>query len=287
MSETCLVEALCWEATRVTYRCSILLTPTFDIVTMSSRVSQQRAPGMHDDLLSQYDDGHVMDDSEQERVVEQIQQENHKANYIYRIGMLVIYGLIFFMYATPIPTYLTGNHPKSHMTLYFHGQSKIGTEEDLTYLPAFPIYMTVTSIIVAIMYLAAYECAMRAGFVKLKGMPFPYQPHPYGTAPKWIVPVLQDLRLQQTKKERADNNETQRVELIKVLPPQIVYIGFLWVCTWPIPLITFGAGAFDDAAWWSFGFIALSIHLIVEWWIYKAERDTIGLNGMKYNYKSA
>ena len=66
-----------------------------------------------------------------------------------------------------------------------------------------------------------------------------------------------------------------------------MYIGFLWVCSWPVPLITFGVGAFDDAAWWAFSFVALSIHLLVEWWIYKAELDTFGLSGLKYNYKGA
>ena len=257
-------------------------------MSSSQPLDRKHQPGAHDELLSQYDDLHAMDDAEQEQVIEQIRHDNHKANYIYRVGILVIYGLIFFLYATPIPTYLMGNHPKSHMTLYFHGQGKIGTDEDLTYLPAFPIYLAVTSTLAFFMYLAAYECAMRAGFVKLKPVAYPNQPHPYGSAPQWIVPVLRDLRLQPSSNVRADpTKQSQKVELIKVLPPQIVYLGFLWVCTWPVPLITFGAGAFDDAAWWSFPFLALSIHLLVEWWMYKAERDTLGLNGLKYNYKGA
>ena len=72
-----------------------------------------------------------------------------------------------------------------------------------------------------------------------------------------------------------------------MFPPRIVYVGFLWVCTWPAPLLTFGIGAFDDAAWWAIPSAVMTIHVLIEWWIYKAERDTIGLSGMKYAYKGA
>ena len=221
-------------------------------------------------------------------MIEQLRHDNDKANYIYRIAMLVIYGLVLFLYLTPLPTYLSGNHPKSHMTLYLNHHSIIGTEEDLTYLPAFPIYLVVTSFLVYVMYLAAYECATRANLIKLKGLPYPAQPHPFGSAPNWIVPVLRDIRVQPSSSVRADpTKQSTSIERAKTLPPQLVYIGFLWVCSWPVPLITFGVGAFDDAAWWAFSFVALSIHLVVEWWIYKAELDTFGLSGLKHNYKGA
>ena len=62
-------------------------------------------------------------------MIEQLRHDNDKANYIYRIAMLVIYGLVLFLYLTPLPTYLSGNHPKSHMTLYLNHHSIIGTEE--------------------------------------------------------------------------------------------------------------------------------------------------------------
>lgn len=225
---------------------------------------------------------------EQENVIQQIRHDNDKANFVYRAGMLVVYTLVVFLYLTPIPSYLLGNHSKSHVTLYLQHHSIIGTEDDLTYLPAFPIYMFIFGFLTYIMFLAGRECASRAGLVKMKGVAFPAQPHPFGTAPGWLVPVLRDLRLQPTKNVKADpTQQSEGQHLAKVLPPQIVYLGFLWVCTWPAPLLTFGAGAFLDAAWWTFPFGALSIHLLIEWWIHKAERETIGLSNLKYNYKGA
>lgn len=216
-----------------------------------------------------------------------MKRTNDHANFVYRAGILVVYALVTFLYVTPIPAYLMGSHPKSHISLYFHHHSVIGTEDDLTYLPAFPIYASVLLFFAYLMYLAGYECATRAGLIQIKGVPFPQQPHPFGTAPYWLVPVLRDLKLQQGGNVRQDPTKKENRELAKVLPPHIIYVGFLWVCTWPVPLITFGAGAFDDAAWWSFPFGALLVHLLVEWWIYKAERDTLGLNNLKYNYKGA
>jgi len=226
--------------------------------------------------------------AEQEQVIDKLRADNDKANYLYRAALLVVYALVGFLYLTPIPTYLTGSHPKSHITLFLHHQSMIGTEDDLTYLPALPIYIAVLLYLGYIMYLATYELATRAGILQPKGVAYPAQPHPFGTAPRWIVPVLRDIRLQPSGSARADpDKQSTKTELTKVLPPPIVYLGFLWVCTWPVPLVTFGAGAFDDAAWWSFPFGALSLHLLVEWWIYKAERDMVGLAGLKYNYKGA
>lgn len=225
--------------------------------------------------------------SEQEDVIRKLRTDNDKSNYVYRVALLVVYALLGFLYLTPIPTYLTGNHPKSHITLFLHPEL-IGTENDLTYLPAFPIYLAILLYLGFILYLASYELATRAGIIQMKGVAYPAQPHPFGTAPSWIVPVLRDIRLQPTSTARADpSKQDGKPQLSQILPPHIVYLGFLWVCTWPVPLITFGAGAFDDAAWWSFPFGVLLLHLIIEWWMYKAEREMLGLSGLKYNYKGA
>lgn len=174
------------------------------------------------------------------------------------------------------------------MTLFLVNHQTVGTVDDLTYLPAFPIYLGVGSILMFLVYLAAYELADLLRLVKPQEFSFPRQPHPFGTAPWWAVPVLRDLRLQPSKNVKLEQGKTpERTELAKVLPPRFTYIGFLWVCTWPIPLMTFGLGAFDDALWWAFPFFATSIHLLVEWWIYKADREALSLVGLKYNYKGA
>lgn len=182
-----------------------------------------------------------------------------------------------------------GKHPKSHMTIFLHHHHTVGTEDDLTYLPVFPIYASIASLLIYLMFLASYELADRLSLVAPQEFVFPRQPHPFGTAPWWIVPVLRDIRLAPSRSERkqAADKAPQKAELAKVLPPRIVYIGFVWVCSWPIPLMTFGLGAFDDALWWSFPCAAFTIHVLIEWWIYKADRNTVGLQGLKYNYKTA
>jgi len=102
------------------------------------------------------------------------------------------------------------------------------------------------------------------------------------------VPGLRDLRLQSSKTTAADpSKQSQNVEITRVLPPRVVYVGFLWVCTWPAPLLSFGAGAFDDALWWLFPFLALTVHVLIEYWMYKADTETLGLNNLKYNHKGA
>ncbi|KAI3627473.1 hypothetical protein CBS14141_001474 [Malassezia furfur] len=238
---------------------------------------QRRAAGANEQVLSQYDD-HVMDEQEQEQVIDTIRQDNEKANYWYRMS-----------YLSPVPAYILGKHPKSHMTLLFVHHQAVGTVDDLTYLPAFPIYVVVASLLVYLMFLASYEIADRLHLVKPQEFTFPRQPHPFGTAPWWIVPVLRDLRLQPSKNAKvAEKSEApEKVELAKVLPPRLTYMGFLWVCTWPIPLMTFGLGAFDDALWWAFPFMATTIHLLIEYWIYKADREALSLSGLRYNYKGA
>lgn len=189
---------------------------------------------------------------------------------------------------TPVPAYALGKHPKSHMTLFFLHHQAVGTAADLTYLPAFPIYVAVSSILLYVIWLAAYEVADQLHLVKPQEFEFPRQPHPFGSAPWWIAPVLRDLRLQPSKNTHSESGGApEKVELTKVLPPRLTYVGFLWVCTWPIPLMTFGLGAYDEALWWAFPFMAVSIHVLIEYWIYKADRDTLSLSGLKYNYKGA
>lgn len=221
-------------------------------------------------------------------MVEELQRKNERNHFIYRCAMLVIYLLIVILYISPVPAYLKGEHPKSHLTFFLHKQDVVGTVDDLTYLPAFPIYAFVASIEIAIIAYASYELAEIMNLVRSKGFSFPAQPHPFGTAPNWVVPVLRDLRLQSSKTTAADpSKQSQNVEITRVLPPRVVYVGFLWVCTWPAPLLSFGAGAFDDALWWLFPFLALTVHVLIEYWMYKADTETLGLNNLKYNHKGA
>ena len=217
-------------------------------------------------------------------MIDDLQRRNEKAHYIYRALLLFVYALIVVLYLRPVPTYLRGQHPKSHMTMFIH-PSKVGGVADLTYLPAFPIYLAVTSWCFLLIYGAAYELMDLMRLVRPKSFTFPAQPHPFGTAPFFLVPVLRDIRLQHGGGVRTDQPVGPAVS--SVFPPRIVYVGFLWVCTWPAPLLTFGIGAFDDAAWWAIPSAVMTIHVLIEWWIYKAERDTIGLSGMKYAYKGA
>ena len=226
--------------------------------------------------------------AEQDRVIGEIQRSNDKAHVVYRACLLVVYALVAILYLTPVPDYVTGKHPKSHLTLFLHTHNVIGTTDDLTYLPAFPIYVVTALACFAIMWLAACEVADVLRLVQRKPMAFPSQPHPYGTAPNFLVPVLRDLRLQRGSGLKIRQaSEPTKVPITSVLPPRLAYLCFLWVCTWPIPLITFGVGAFDDAAWWMMPFAAVSLHLLIEYWIFKAESETIGLTGMKYAYKGA
>ncbi|PKI83128.1 hypothetical protein MVES_002881 [Malassezia vespertilionis] len=238
---------------------------------MASTSNTARPVGQHEKILSQYDDD-VLDESEQESIIASIRRANDKSNYMYRVALVVIYILVFVLYLTPIPAYALGQHPKSHMSLFLHPTTTIGTHDDLTYLPVFPIYITTMLALSYLMGLAVYELFDVLRWIKPQEFAYPAQPHPFGTAPNWIVPVLRDVRIGPSNKvgDRADK-PVENADIVTVLPPRIVYIGFLWICFWPIPLMTFGLGAFEDALWWAFPFFASTIHLVIEWWIYKAD----------------
>ncbi|WFD29707.1 hypothetical protein MSPP1_000718 [Malassezia sp. CBS 17886] len=234
------------------------------------------------------DDLQVLDETEQDIVIDDIRRSNEKSNYVYRAALLVVYALVVVLFLIPVPAYLRGKHPRSHLALFIHHHQTVGTEDDLTYLPAFPVYAFAVSMLMLIIYGAARELLDAMRLLSPRAVPYPAQPHPYGTAPSWLAPVLSDIRLQPSRmSHRNPDQPPQKVSLSIVIPPRLVYVGFLWVCSWPIPLLTFGMGAFSDAAWFAFPFFALTVHLLIEWWIYRADRDATGLAGMKYNYKGA
>ena len=218
-------------------------------------------------------------------MIAELQRRNEKAHFVYRAMLLVLYGIVFVVYASPIPAYLAGTHSRMHHTLFMHGFDVVGTDNDLTYIPAFPIYCALFLVYSLLIYMAVRETLFAMGYIKPKPRPFPYQPHQFGTAPDFFVPFLRDLRINQSTRGRTDVPPAQ--PLSATVAPRVLYIGLLWVATWPVPLLTFGAGAFEDSLWWSFMFIATTIHVIVEYTIQNAERETLGLNGLKYSFKSA
>ena len=169
--------------------------------------------------------------------------------------------------------------------MFIHHNDTVGTESDLTFIPAFPIYSMFLLFQGALIYLAMRELLFAIGAIKPKPRPFPAQPHQFGTAPDFLVPLLRDLRINQSSRKRAD--VPPAAPLSTLMTPRVLYIGFLWFCTWPLPLLTFGVGSFDDSIWWAMLFLVASVHLITERTIAHAERETIGLNGLKYSFKSA
>lgn len=214
-----------------------------------------------------------------------MQKRNDKVHYVYRVLLLVLYAGITVLYLSPFPYYLTGSHSRKYHTLFIQHSDTVGTESDLTYIPAFPIYTIFFLFQIGIIYLAVRELLFAIGVIKPKPRPFPAQPHQFGTAPDFLVPLLRDLRINQSSRKRAD--APPAAPLSTFMAPRVLYIGFLWLCTWPLPLLTFGVGSFDDSIWWSVLFLVASVHLITERTIAHADRETVGLNGLKYSFKSA
>ncbi|EPQ26214.1 uncharacterized protein PFL1_06149 [Pseudozyma flocculosa PF-1] len=275
---------------------------------MSSQ-PHRRPQGQHDDLLSQYDDLDTpLDTQDQERLIAQLKQQNDGSNYGLRALLAVLIALLEFLYLTPLPSYIRGDHPENHLTLYHHPVHVEGTIDHLTYLPALPIYLFFFLVHGSLLYMAAIELLSTMGHANLlaryrlplarstaNAVPFPYQPHPFGTAPAWLVPTLRDIKWStspQTKlNQRADDQPAATAVAKSVASslsdPKLLYLWFLFIASWPMPMLIFGAGNFANAAWWSLSSAVLGIYLAAETWIAKTNRDILGLDALKYNHKSA
>lgn len=258
---------------------------------------QQRSQGKgkaveEDDALSKLGanaSAEPLDDQEQEAVIRSLREANDKSNYIFRALMLVMLGLVGILYLTPIPDYVTGNHPETHLTMFFQATHLgPGTHEDLWKFPALPAYIAFLLIQGTLLYGAAKETAYKMGLITIKGTAFPQQPHMFGTAPSFLVPILSDIRWHPSHMGvRADSPEYRAPPVTATMSPRLLYLCFLTFVSFPLPLLTFGAGSFVNSGWWAITTVALIILCLCERMMDKSERETVGLNGMKYSYKGA
>lgn len=268
---------------------------------MSSSSKLQSRKGMHSEVLDKYDDlNEPMPTEEQEKLLRELKTQNDASNYFYRAALLFMVSLVFIVYLTPIPSYIDGTHPENHLTLFHHGVHVIGTEEHLTYLPAFPIYMFFFAWQGYLLYLAAVELVSLMGhekfLAKLSGRNVAvYRSHPFGTAPSYLISLLSDLRWstgnQIKLNERADQvektNSDSKAVYDSLSNPRLLYLWFLFVSGCPLPLLIFGAGNFSNAGWFSFTPAVIGTMLVMETWIRRSENQLLGLDGMKYDHKSA
>jgi len=51
--------------------------------------------------------------------------------------------------------------------------------------------------------------------------------------------------------------------------------------------MTFGAGSFVNSGWWAISTAVLIVLVSCEVMIYKFEKESMGLNGLRYGYKGA
>lgn len=261
---------------------------------MSSSNLQQRSQGKQkaiDDPLAKLDEdgtAEPLDEQEQEQVIQSIRESNEKSNYIFRALMLIMMGLVGILYLTPIPDYITGDHPESHLTMLFHpSHIHEASHDDLIRLPAFPIYLALLFLQGGLLFGAAYETMDRMGMIRSKGLAFPLQPHQFGTAPSILAPVLADIRWHPTHAGIRADKDDKPPPVWTTISPRLLYLCLLTLASTPLPLMTFGAGNFINAGWWLITTIALTVLCICEGLIDKFEREAIGLNGMKYAYKGA
>ncbi|SNX81842.1 uncharacterized protein MEPE_00547 [Melanopsichium pennsylvanicum] len=266
-----------------------------------STTVQSRAKGHHSETLDKYDDlADPIPTEEQEKLLKELKSQNDASNYFYRAALLFMVTLVFVLYLTPIPSYIDGTHPENHLTLFHHGVHVIGTEDHLTYLPAFPIYMIFFGIQGYLLYLAAFELLSLMGHDNLiskltRRNPAFYRSHPFGTAPTYLISTLSDLRITTGNKinlnERADKVEPtysdSRALYDSVSNPRLLYLWFIFVASCPMPLLIFGAGNFSNAGWFSFTPAVVGLMLVTETWIRRSENQLLGLDGMKYDHKSA
>lgn len=269
-------------------------------VKMASKVTS-RAKSMHSEALDKYDDlADPIPTEEQESLLRELKQRNDASNYFYRASLLFMVVLVFVLYLTPIPSYIDGSHPENHLTLFHHGVHVIGTEEHLTYLPAFPIYMIFLGIQGYCLYLAAFELISLMGhdalLARLSGRNAAvYRSHPFGTAPRYLISFLSELRWSTGNKvnlnERADqpaqiNSDSKPVH-DSLSNPRLLYLWIIFIASCPMPLLIFGAGNFSNAGWFSFTPAVIGVMLVTETWIRRSENQLLGLDGLKYDHRSA
>ncbi|KAK0533120.1 hypothetical protein OC834_000533 [Tilletia horrida] len=237
-------------------------------------------------MLDEHGDAEPLDDEEQTKIVKQLTELNEKSNRLYRHFLLLMVSLVLIVYVTPIPAYLAGTHPENHLTMFFSPHHHEHTHEDLIYLPAAPFYIFFFFIQGTLLFAAAYETAERLGFVKIPPKPFPQQPHRFGTAPDWLAPALDDIRMQPSEAQKKDG-EGRGDRASDRVGGRLVYLIFLSVLSTPLPLLTFGAGSFTNAGWWALTPAVLTVVSLVEWWMGKVTAETQGLASMKYPYRGA
>ncbi|PWN52058.1 hypothetical protein IE53DRAFT_378448 [Violaceomyces palustris] len=267
--------------------------------TASQRLNPQgqkhQGRGMNHDLLSRFDDlDEPLDTQDQDKIIEDLRKANQSSNYFYRAMIVVLMVLVFILYLTPIPDYVRGTHPENHITLFLHPIHHQGTHEDLTYLPALPFYLLFFFYSSYLLYLGTAETLYQMGHPILAPqrakLSFPRQPHQFGTAPDWLVPALTDLRWGSSNKvtdgQRADK-DVVNPRVASTVNPKLLYLFIIWVASWPLPLMTFGAGAFVNSLWWLATSGVLGVLWASEYWIVKTETELVGLGGMKYNHKGA
>jgi len=172
--------------------------------------------------------------------------------------------------------------------MFFSSNHADGTHEDLLYLPALPFYLLFLSIQGWLVWAAGYDIAEKMGLVKVAGQVFPAQPHRFGTAPRWLVPALSDIRFHPSHVGgRTDGDTGLGPTVATTMEPRLLYLTVLFIASLPLPLMTFGTGSFTNAGWWAFATLALGCLTLAEWMILKSDRAATGLTGMKYNYKGA
>ncbi|EST06448.1 hypothetical protein PSEUBRA_004348 [Kalmanozyma brasiliensis GHG001] len=271
------------------------------MATTRTRPAASSERGLHADTLDKYDDlNEPIPTEEQESLLRELKTKNDASNYIYRFAILLMIVLVFVLYLTPIPSYIDGTHPENHLTLFHHGMHVVGTEDHLTYLPAFPIYLIFFGFQGYLLYLSAIELLSLMGHDQAVGIltrrnPAHYRAHPFGTAPSYLVSILSDIRYSTGNKpnlhERADQPATiggQSKALYDSLSnPRLLYLWALFVAGWPLPLLIFGAGNFGNAGWFAVTPVVVGVLLMSETMIRRSENALLGLDGMKYDHKSA
>lgn len=167
-----------------------------------------------------------------------------------------------------------------HYTM-FHGKHT-GTLDDLLYLPALPFYLCFAAVQLTLLYMLAWEVADAMGvpFVvaRRKKYVFPAQPHPFGTAPDFVVEVLSTMKWAPGK-AGPDGIRPPQELVMKTVKPRVMYVFALWILLLPLPLMVFGAGSNDNAAWWSISAAAGLIALLFERSIAASERQIDQLAG--------
>lgn len=155
-------------------------------------------------------------------------------------------------------------------------------------LPALPIYLALLAIQGTFLFGAFYETLDRMGYARVKGVPYPQQPHLFGTAPNFLAPFLSEIRFNSNSiGARADTKDAAAPPVWVRMPPRLLYLCILTLASFPMPLMTFGAGSFVNSGWWAISTAVLIVLVSCEVMIYKFEKESMGLNGLRYGYKGA